>query len=506
MKRTTKLEDFCKKQVIDELRKKGYATYARIFSLFDLILTEDPNTIGYMVPDKAIICLNKHLNLNQVNIIVRHEILHEYLAHMKRLQKFCKDKGIPYNHKIANYAADFEISNKGYTDADKREVRRIQLELKDAAKTVSGLVTEDHNPAWANLTVEELYEKLLEETPSLNIQLATAGEESEDQQNNGQGSYLDYPEDSAIQEAEEIARKAQIIKETEAENAKKDENKETAGQAKDISKEAEEIEKDIKNTISKYDKQKHEQHDNNYTKQKNIKVDDRENVDGVDADLLERIKEIKKAFADLRIKDQILDETREQVFKEKQRKADYVTKRAQADPKYRFIQSFDKFIKDEIGRQNIRSYRKFDKKKVGTGLIGKGKVHTGHIPSLAVFFDHSSSWGPADIKVGLQAIEGLMSYVKAGKLKIVIYYFADEVSTDPNLTGGNSATQEILDKIKEIHADNVLLMTDGDLQQPGRFTNPVIVPGACFILFRNYRSPILLEYLHGAKLNKVFDI
>ena len=49
----------------------------------------------------------------------------------------------------ANWAADFDISNQAYTDADKAIIRAM-----------GALVTEDHHSDWVDLTLEEMYEKL----------------------------------------------------------------------------------------------------------------------------------------------------------------------------------------------------------------------------------------------------------------------------------------------------------------------------------------------------------
>ena len=65
----------------------------------------------------------------------------------------------PVNLELANIAADYEISNRGYTSDDKANVRSIKLN----GKLLSGLVTEDHYPEWKGLSFEEMYEKLLKE-------------------------------------------------------------------------------------------------------------------------------------------------------------------------------------------------------------------------------------------------------------------------------------------------------------------------------------------------------
>ena len=68
-------------------------------------------------------------------------------------------KNTLYSNSIFNIAADYEISNRGYTDADKYTVRNININ----GRIVSGLVTEDQHPDWVDLPVEDMYDKLKEE-------------------------------------------------------------------------------------------------------------------------------------------------------------------------------------------------------------------------------------------------------------------------------------------------------------------------------------------------------
>ena len=162
-----------KNDIIDILRNQGYATYARLLQLFDVYTTDDPNAIAYMIPGKVAIVLNENaLYEDQVSVLVRHEILHEFLTHMERQIEFEKAhpglKAPKSNNKLANIAADFEISNVGYTDNDKYRIRNIQM----GNNYLQGLVTELEEPGWENLTFEEMYEKLLEKNQEEQEQIA----------------------------------------------------------------------------------------------------------------------------------------------------------------------------------------------------------------------------------------------------------------------------------------------------------------------------------------------
>ena len=162
-----------KNDIIDILRNQGYATYARLLQLFDVYTTDDPNAIAYMIPGKAAIVLNENaLYEDQVSVLVRHEILHEFLTHMERQIEFEKThpglKAPKSNNELANIAADFKISNVGYTDNDKYRIRNIQM----GNNYLQGLVTELEEPGWENLTFEEMYEKLLEKNQEEQEQIA----------------------------------------------------------------------------------------------------------------------------------------------------------------------------------------------------------------------------------------------------------------------------------------------------------------------------------------------
>lgn len=159
----TKREFIAKQQIRNILAKEGYPTYSYLIQDFDIHLTKDPSVIGYMTPSKGVITLNDGLDLEQVSVIVRHEILHEYLNHAKRFEKHVGTDN--YNnrsmqqHQNMNIAGDYEISNRGYTSRDKLNVRNIRIN----GQKLSGLVTEIDHPDWVGLTAEEMYDRLTQE-------------------------------------------------------------------------------------------------------------------------------------------------------------------------------------------------------------------------------------------------------------------------------------------------------------------------------------------------------
>lgn len=169
----TNYERRAKQEILDILSKEGYPTYARLLNKFDVNLTSDPGVVGYMEPGKGRIVLNKGLDIEQVSVIARHEILHEYLTHeMKLLKHLAQSAGLNYDelddikikelkqdlYKNSNFnvAGDYDISNRGYTDKDKDTIRNIKLN----GQILHGLVTEDDHPEWVNLSIEDMYDEL----------------------------------------------------------------------------------------------------------------------------------------------------------------------------------------------------------------------------------------------------------------------------------------------------------------------------------------------------------
>lgn len=163
-------EDFAYKQeAIDILREGGYKTYANLLNLFDVNVTSDPDIAAAVDINKARILINRGVPREAVSTLLRHEILHRWLEHNLRLEQHVgKDKWSKRSYRdamLGNIAGDYEISNRGYTDKDKDIVRNLKLSLPDGTrKDFTGLVTELDHPDWADLSIEEMYDKLKEES------------------------------------------------------------------------------------------------------------------------------------------------------------------------------------------------------------------------------------------------------------------------------------------------------------------------------------------------------
>lgn len=170
----TKQEKLLKLWLIRKLKSQGYLTYAKILREFDVqLLSENSSAVAYLDPAKGLFAMHPTLDDNQVSVIIRHEILHAYLQHEKRLlDKLAKEHNLNpnelddlsikelkqelYSDKLFNIAGDYEISNKGYTEKDKEVVRNLIFN----GRVVSGLITEDEHPDWVDMSIEEMFDEL----------------------------------------------------------------------------------------------------------------------------------------------------------------------------------------------------------------------------------------------------------------------------------------------------------------------------------------------------------
>jgi hypothetical protein len=179
----TRLERGTRTTLARYLRNQGYVTYAGLLLKFDLNFyrTQPGETFAAaMLPNQGRILINPDIDDKEaLSMLIRHEILHEYLKHYNRLMKHLAaqanldydaldDLSIKelerklYSNDIFNLAADYEISNRGYTEADKDIVRNLGPYLH-STREIRGLVTEDDHPDWVNLPVEDMYDRLVAE-------------------------------------------------------------------------------------------------------------------------------------------------------------------------------------------------------------------------------------------------------------------------------------------------------------------------------------------------------
>lgn len=500
LKRDNELKD----DIIDILRDQGYATYARLLQLFDVYTTDDPKHIAYMIPGKAAIVLNENaLYEKQVSTLVRHEILHEFLTHMERQIEFEKTHPglkIPKSsNKLANIAADFEISNVGYTDDDKYRVRNIQM----GNDYLSGLVTELEEPGWENLTFEEMYEKLLEKT-----------EEEQEQVMQQLQNMSDMDAGDLQRLSDEIDQTVEQLEDQEGQGGASDdqqdpENGEEKDQKGNNPKSSDQDPKDTKQDIDKLNKMKDQ------IDQMKDQVDQIDNTGSkiesekeskIKKDIEARAKEIAKIFSDIKAKDEIVDETTRKKAQQRRAKAAAKAEKYKNSGLRQFTLNLNKYIKDAVDGGEDYSYARIHPSYAKHGFIVPTLNELeGPVPLINVYHDVSGSFtNEAKTEAAMQAIATLNKYVKQGEIKIKIYYFSDYVSTSRNevLDGGTNG-RPILDHIKETNPNNVIVITDGDISD---CRETVTVPGAVWMLFYGKRSENLINHLKGRKETRYYDI
>lgn len=174
----TPTERKVKSDLITILNEEGYPRYSLMLKNFDVKLITDEDVVAYIAFEEGRIVVNAKLYLDEISTVVRHELLHHFLAHHPRMKKKIVDElGYDINNlteeeerevyeiiygdpnQTFNIAADYEISNRGYTPKDKRILRRLHL----GDRTVQGLVTDDDHPDWVNDSMEQMYDKLRKE-------------------------------------------------------------------------------------------------------------------------------------------------------------------------------------------------------------------------------------------------------------------------------------------------------------------------------------------------------
>lgn len=524
--------DGAKKQLKKRLREQGYATYARLLDLFDVYLTDDPEHIAYMYPGKAVIVMNKNLNIDQVSTLVRHEILHEYLAHKQRQQRYHANNpkwgtgenagDNPAFHKLQNIAGDFEISNKGYTDRDKSIARAIKL----GDQVLRGLVTEDQYPGWENMTFEEMYEKLLEENEEDINNLQKLMEmidklnpedlgdlqreidkeiEKQEQQSGGAGSEGDESDNKANQDP----KSGKSGKKDNEES--KDGSGDESGSGDDKS---EEISKQIKKALDGLGDELDDAADQASEIKDKAKdgagdgplMSSQEQRDL--ADVAARVAEIERAFKDVKMRSKIEDENRNAQRSEKIAKAarEEEIDRVRGAGLRNFKASLLSFIQNEVHVERIDTYSRLHPSYEDSDIIVPGYYDQEIIgvPSVNVYWDVSGSFSdPRKTASARQAIEQLNKYKRSGELKLNTWYFADRVASTASAAGGGTNGDAVLKHIKQTKPDNVIIITDN-----GFFMTPtsVEVPGTAWMLFYDGRTQELVDALHGKRRTLIFDI
>ena len=547
MRGMTQVERASREKIIELLAKNGYVTYSKILSRFVLNLTADPDVIAYMIPGKGVIVLNQGLLMEQVSVCVRHEILHEMFQHMQRsIAKLGKAGSLKY-HQLSNIAGDFDISNQGYTEADKQEMRNIRLN----GAIIPCLVTEDEHPDWVNLTFEEMLEKLKEQHDKIE-KMQPQGQSGQSGQEQGEGEGQGGGSGDGEGDEEGDNEGGGSSSNSDKSSGKKSKSKSGSDSGEGEEQEDKKGKDHDKNDSGKGDKDK--------VYWRDMKMDDEDGEgnrqpgegDGESEGMSdiqrkeaeERAKEIAKETAENGGVDRSLEgvegdvaelvdvfsskETMSNIQGENRaakindnalrRERERQNKLASGNDNIAGIAlRIKEFLAKEIGVNRVRQQtwgkpsRKGDNSP--TQLARKGIRHrddkNGKIPSVYFYIDQSGSWDDKDIEKGWTIVNQLLDYEKKGLLKVRLYYFANHVHDDPSLArseGGTAASGEIVDHAREHKADNVIVMTDGDMDGQGTFDSTYKAPGAVWFIFRDRECVKIQQHLRGAKLTKVFRI
>ena len=177
-----------------------------------------------------------------------------------------------------------------------------------------------------------------------------------------------------------------------------------------------------------------------------------------------------------------------------------------------FLNSLYKAIALQVDNEETRddSWSAINRRYGGTGILQPGKkindLPNRRIPVIDFYFDCSISWDQNDIEVGKKAVAALADLEQKGQIKVNVYYFSNEVSQNYNDVAGarTGAWNYIVKNIIATQANNVVIMTDGDMETQGKYAAncqghlKYTVPGYVWYLWKDgENAPRLPRDLKG---------
>ena len=206
-----------------------------------------------------------------------------------------------------------------------------------------------------------------------------------------------------------------------------------------------------------------------------------------------RIKKIQDDITDPNTQKAIDDEdraNRRQAYKQRQQHT------SKASPKT--FGNFNAFILDlyrAIRAQIVKGEKPQDTwsklpRRAQQGVLKRGEMHQEYnkqVPTIDFFLDASGSWSDNEQRYADDAIGAIRQFEAQGKLHINLYYFGDNVSKDRSLiwSGGTGAWSHILDTIDKDGSQNVVIITDSDMERQGTHSRKLTVPGYVWYLWRD---------------------
>lgn len=184
----TKEERLLRKKLVELLVKNHHVKYAKRLALFDINIVPlnvkgGKDFTAAISFDEGVIFISEGFLQDeaiffQLDVLMRHELAHNLMMHQIRMMHVFRDiyakddpdeayaqiKSSASLHTILNWIEDFEISNKRYSDADKKIARQLELN----GRVINGLVTEDHRDSWMDMSLEDMYTQLSTELENVN--------------------------------------------------------------------------------------------------------------------------------------------------------------------------------------------------------------------------------------------------------------------------------------------------------------------------------------------------
>lgn len=526
----TKKEQATRNQLAEYLGDEGHGKYAEYLMLFDLHFMSDKEAenggIAYMLPDKGMIFINKDINdIDIIDLLLRHEMLHQYLRHGKRYQNIIKQKlnitddeeprfedPIDANvyQQISNIAADYELSK--FYSPDKDFLKAKNIPYKDTF--VQGLVLELDHPEWLELSYEELFAELEKEFDKIKEQFISDSKQKVVGQN--RRSIQEQAQDMQDQAAEMEETAAKLEKElsqkmgggnkqqAEIDKLKKD-IQNIRQNAKQLTDQAEELTKDSENRSAAF------------------------NEPGADKKRQEQLDKIKDFWDKLENSEQLAQEMKDRIYDDrriiaiKQKKygdMDYIRNlkvaKIELEPMKNFILDLNKTIKKQLASSDSEEDTFTKKPLVGTAI--KGVYRPGQIanipkkikPNIQVIYDRSGSWMPEHkTRAGDLALYTIKKkYVDKGLINLNVFYCSTGPVTsnrqEADRGGGGLNGNAVIEHIMLTKPDNVIIMTDSD---PDSYTYDSLckIPGTAWFLFYDSTAPIFAGHIQ-AKSKKYYDL
>ena len=196
--------------------------------------------------------------------------------------------------------------------------------------------------------------------------------------------------------------------------------------------------------------------------------------------------------------------------------------REKENTKYAKVGTLDEFkinfynaIKHQVEMviQEYQSYNEINAEYESEDVIMKAdltqEIPEEVIPVIDIYFDVSGSWDSEDIDIGKKAIATVKEFEDAGEIKLNIFYFSNGVSNTFESTRalygtGTHGWREVLKNIKATDAQNIMIMTDDDIEYLGSAKQgPTCrVDGCVWFLWKNgLASPSCVAHLVGRQGN-----